>query len=45
MAWATWRFIERPAHRWTKASMTASAENLGWKSLPKAKVGSEITPA
>nr|WP_212237717.1 hypothetical protein [Bradyrhizobium manausense] len=44
MAWATWRFIERPTHRWTKASMTASAENLGWKSHPKARVGSDIRP-
>lgn len=45
LAWATWRFVERPAQRWTKDSMTACAAKLGWKSHPKGKVGSEITPA
>jgi len=44
LAWATWRFVERPAHRWTKNYMTAIAAKLGWKSRPKG-AGSEITPA
>jgi peptidoglycan/LPS O-acetylase OafA/YrhL len=45
LAWATWRFVERPAHRWTKDRMTAYAAKLGWKSHPKANVGNEGKPA
>jgi peptidoglycan/LPS O-acetylase OafA/YrhL len=45
LAWATWRFVERPAHRWTKDSMTACAAKFGGKSHPKRKVSSEIRPA
>ena len=44
LAWATWRFVERPAHRWTKNYMSALAAKLGWKSRAKV-AGSEITPA
>jgi peptidoglycan/LPS O-acetylase OafA/YrhL len=44
LAWATWRFVERAVHRWTKNYMTAIAAKLGWKSRPKG-AGSEITPA
>jgi peptidoglycan/LPS O-acetylase OafA/YrhL len=45
LAWATWRFVERPAHRWMKDRMTAYAAKLGWKSHPKANVGNEGKPA
>ena len=44
LSWATWRFVERPAHRWTKDYITAIAAKLGWKSRPQV-VGSKITPA
>jgi len=37
LAWATWRFVERAVHRWTKNYMTAIAAKLGWKSVPKAQ--------
>jgi peptidoglycan/LPS O-acetylase OafA/YrhL len=45
LAWATWRFVEGPAHRWTKDSMTAFAAKLGWRLHPRAAVASESTPA
>jgi peptidoglycan/LPS O-acetylase OafA/YrhL len=45
LAWATWRFVECPAHRWTKDSMMAFAAKLGWTSHPRATVACEITPA
>jgi len=32
LAFAVWRFVERPLHRWTKNSMTAYAGKRGWKS-------------
>jgi peptidoglycan/LPS O-acetylase OafA/YrhL len=32
LAFAVWRFVERPLHRWTKDSMTAYAGKRGWKS-------------
>lgn len=45
LAWVTWRFVERPAHRWTKDRMTACAARLGWNSRPRADVGNEGKPA
>jgi peptidoglycan/LPS O-acetylase OafA/YrhL len=30
MSLATWRFVDRPAHRWTKRTLTALAARLGW---------------
>jgi peptidoglycan/LPS O-acetylase OafA/YrhL len=45
LAWATWRFVERPAHRWTKDRITSFAARLGWKSHPQGKVRSAVTPA
>jgi peptidoglycan/LPS O-acetylase OafA/YrhL len=29
LAWATWRFVERPAHSWTKNTITLCANRLG----------------
>ena len=34
LAWATWRFFERPARLWTKDCLTTLAAKLGWKSRP-----------
>jgi peptidoglycan/LPS O-acetylase OafA/YrhL len=45
LAWTTWRFVERPAHRWTKDRMTACAKRLGWLSHPKANVSNDRKPA
>jgi peptidoglycan/LPS O-acetylase OafA/YrhL len=45
LAWATWRFVERPAHRWTKDLLTLYATKLGWSSTPKEPLGGEIKPA
>lgn len=44
LAWATWRFVERPAHRWTKDHLTAYAATLGWQSRPQANA-KESKPA
>lgn len=30
LAWGIWRFLERPAHTWTKSSLTDLAARLGW---------------
>jgi peptidoglycan/LPS O-acetylase OafA/YrhL len=30
MSLATWRFVDRPAHRWTKRTLTALAARMGW---------------
>jgi peptidoglycan/LPS O-acetylase OafA/YrhL len=30
MSLATWRFVDRPAHRWTKQALTALAARMGW---------------
>lgn len=32
LAWATWRFVERPAHQWTKNWLSALTKKLGWMS-------------
>jgi peptidoglycan/LPS O-acetylase OafA/YrhL len=34
LAWIVWRFVERPAHRWTRDTMTEIATRLGWPSRP-----------
>jgi peptidoglycan/LPS O-acetylase OafA/YrhL len=45
MAWATWRFIERPVHRWTMDCIISFAARLDWKSRPRARDGSGSIPA
>lgn len=30
LSWIVWRFVERPAQRWTKTILTAEAERRGW---------------
>jgi peptidoglycan/LPS O-acetylase OafA/YrhL len=32
LAWGVWRYIERPAQRWTKNSLTHYAAQFGWPS-------------
>jgi peptidoglycan/LPS O-acetylase OafA/YrhL len=44
LAWVTWRFVDRPAHRWTKTYLTALAAKLGLEVLPQGAVGSKIKP-
>ena len=44
LAWATWRFVERPAHRWTKKYLGVLAAGLGWKFHAKG-LGNENNPA
>jgi peptidoglycan/LPS O-acetylase OafA/YrhL len=34
LAWATWRFVERPAQKWTKDLLTFYATKRGWQSSP-----------
>jgi peptidoglycan/LPS O-acetylase OafA/YrhL len=43
LSWATWRFVERSAHRWTKNKMSALALKLGWPS--RAHIVPRIGPA
>jgi peptidoglycan/LPS O-acetylase OafA/YrhL len=45
LAWATWRFVECPAHRWTKDSMTAFAAKLGWRSSTETLGHTEVRAA
>jgi peptidoglycan/LPS O-acetylase OafA/YrhL len=45
LAWVTWRFVERPAHRWTKDTMTDVATRLGWPSRLGKASGIETNPA
>jgi peptidoglycan/LPS O-acetylase OafA/YrhL len=40
LAWATWRFVERPAQRRSKAILTTYANRLGWPSKPEAPIQS-----
>jgi peptidoglycan/LPS O-acetylase OafA/YrhL len=36
LSWAIWRFVERPAHRWTRGVLTAGASHLAEKlTLPQ----------
>lgn len=40
LAWATWRFVERPAQRWIKDVLSTSAARVGWRSYLTATPGS-----
>jgi peptidoglycan/LPS O-acetylase OafA/YrhL len=42
LAWATWRVVETPAHRWTKNKMMAGATRLGWP--PRTSMKDRIGP-
>jgi len=44
LAWATWLFFERPAHRWTKDRITSYTTKLGWQVGPKRAIGPGIYP-
>jgi peptidoglycan/LPS O-acetylase OafA/YrhL len=39
LAWAAWRFFEKPAQRWTKDFLTSHPIRLGWSIKPNAAVG------
>jgi peptidoglycan/LPS O-acetylase OafA/YrhL len=39
LAWFVWRFVERPAHRWTKTLIAEYATTLGWPSSLTATKG------
>ena len=45
LAWIVWRYVERPAHRWTRDVMTDAATRLGWPSQLKKATGVEANPA
>ena len=32
LAWGVWRFVERPAHAWTRSALANWAARLGWSS-------------
>ena len=32
LSWLTWRFVDRPVHRWTKNTIAAYAAKMGWPS-------------
>lgn len=38
LSWAVWRYVERPAQRWTKNVLTNYAVRFGWPSKPGAVV-------
>jgi peptidoglycan/LPS O-acetylase OafA/YrhL len=40
LAWIVWRYVERPAQRWTKEFLTGHATRFGWSSRPQAPVRS-----
>ena len=40
LAWAVWRYLERPAQRWTRAFLTRHATRLGWPAKADAAVAS-----
>jgi peptidoglycan/LPS O-acetylase OafA/YrhL len=40
LAWAVWRYLERPAQRWTREFLTRHATRLGWPPKPDVTVGS-----
>lgn len=45
LAWATWRYVEGPAQRWTREFLTGHATRLGWSSRPHAVGNAEaISP-
>ena len=39
LAWAVWRYVERPAQRWTREFLTGHARRLGWPLKPHATAG------
>jgi peptidoglycan/LPS O-acetylase OafA/YrhL len=39
LAWAIWRYVERPLQRATRDFLTMCAARLGWSAKPKAAVG------
>jgi peptidoglycan/LPS O-acetylase OafA/YrhL len=39
LAWAVWRYLERPAQRWTREFLTRHATRLGWPPKPDVTVG------
>jgi len=45
LAWAVWRFVERPAHRWTRSWMTDVATRLGWPSRLRSGAMEKATAA
>ena len=45
LAWATWRFVERPAHLWAKDGITTYATKLAWRSSTKALGHTEVRAA
>jgi len=44
-AWMVWRYLERPAHRWTRDAMTEVATRLGSPSSRNKAAGIETNPA
>jgi peptidoglycan/LPS O-acetylase OafA/YrhL len=44
LAWITWRFVERSAHRWTKGKMSAFATSSGWSSRLQTPAGGRKSP-
>ena len=40
LAWAVWRYVERPAQRWTREFLTRHAIRLGWPPKPDPAVAS-----
>lgn len=42
LAWAVWRYVERPAQRWTKNSLTRHAARAGWPSQLNAMGGERL---
>jgi peptidoglycan/LPS O-acetylase OafA/YrhL len=44
LAWVTWRFVERSAHRWTKSKMSTFTTSLGWSSRPQTPAGRRSSP-
>lgn len=35
LAWAVWRYVEKPVQRWTREFLTGHANRLGWSSRPQ----------
>lgn len=44
LAWATWRFVERPVHRWTKNKLSVFTKKLGWTSSSRKEPAHRIRP-
>jgi len=43
LAWIVWRYVERPAQRWTKEFLTGHAARFGWSSRPNAPVSPKVS--